>query len=359
MLMISNITKNYDKFKIDINLEVQQGEFLSILGPSGCGKTTLLRVVSGLEYPDSGQILLDGIDITQTDPGKRGIGLVFQDYALFPHLSVKDNIQYGLARIGLPRIDRRNRLEAMLDLTDLNGLENRDVATLSGGEKQRVALARSIAMQPKILLLDEPFSALDPSLRVTLRREIYAIIKRTGITTIFVTHNPEEALSMSDRIAVIYGGKIVQVDTARKLYDHPANAFTASFTGPVNNIDAEIIQPEGNFWTVSIGTGRFTANSEKKWIPGQGASMVFRPEKACLRRNNEGFSNCLDGIIFDSEYLGGYTRYTVKTAVGNIKVNIPSDGESFTVGEPAAITVPPEHCTLCERVDTTFGLHSA
>ncbi|MDC7228401.1 MAG: ABC transporter ATP-binding protein [Spirochaetales bacterium] len=254
-VIIEDIIFNYDNFNLSVELEIASGEFLSILGPSGSGKTTLLRLLAGFQNPEKGRILLSGRDITNLPTASRNIGMVFQDYALFPHLDVYHNISYGLKTLNsvnpaskkMSRAGINAKVTELLELVSLSGYAKRSIDELSGGEKQRVALARAIAPEPELLLFDEPLSALDVKLRKSLRREIKKIQQRIGFTAVYVTHDQEEAMSISDRIAVMNGGRITQTGSPEELYNEPADFFTADFIGIMNRLthpEAVMFRPE-------------------------------------------------------------------------------------------------------------------
>ncbi len=243
-IRLNNIKFEYDNFKVEANLEINDGEFLSILGPSGSGKTTILRLLAGFILPISGNITVGGVDITPLHVSARNIGMVFQDYALFPHLDVFHNICYGLNRKKFSRKEISERVLDLLSIVDLEGYQNRRIEELSGGEKQRVALARAIAPEPQLLLFDEPLSALDVKLRKKLRRDIVRIQKELKFTAVYVTHDQEEAMSISDRIAVMNNGKIRQIGSPEEIYKNPVDFFTADFIGTMNKIDDLMFRPE-------------------------------------------------------------------------------------------------------------------
>ena len=277
----------------EASLEIQDGEFFSMLGPSGSGKTTCLRMIAGFDRPTSGNIFLYGQDVSDLPPYERDVNTVFQDYALFPHMNVGDNIAYGLMVKKVPRAERLKRVEEMLELVRLSGFAERKPSQLSGGQRQRVALARALINHPKVLLLDEPLGALDLKLRQQMQVELKAIQKRVGITFIFVTHDQEEALTMSDRIAVFNEGKIQQVGTPSDVYEKPASPFVAGFVGTSNLISGEIA----------------------KRITGSEEMFSIRPEKIHLDSiNTEPGKDmfCIDGVVRDVVYLGLFTRYLVE-----------------------------------------------
>ncbi|MBI5352654.1 MAG: ABC transporter ATP-binding protein [Chloroflexi bacterium] len=277
----------------NVSLEIRDGEFFSLLGPSGSGKTTSLRMVAGFDRPTSGQILLYGKDVSNLPPYERDVNTVFQDYALFPHMTVGENVAYGLMIKKISKPDREKSAEEMLDLVQLPGFSGRKPSQLSGGQRQRVALARALINHPKVLLLDEPLGALDLKLRQQMQVELKSIQKRVGITFIFVTHDQEEALTMSDRIAVFNQGRIEQVGTPAEIYEHPATPFVANFVGTSNLISGEVA----------------------KRITGSEARFSVRPEKIHLSKTDEKFDAdmfSVGGKVRDVVYLGLYTRYLVE-----------------------------------------------
>ena len=279
------------------DLEIHDGEFFSLLGPSGSGKTTCLRMIAGFDRPTNGRIYLYGRDVSNLPPYERNVNTVFQDYALFPHMNVGDNIAYGLMVKGVPKTERKIRAGEMLELVQLTGYADRKPAQLSGGQRQRVALARALINHPKVLLLDEPLGALDLKLRQQMQVELKAIQQRVGITFIFVTHDQEEALTMSDRIALFNEGRIEQVGSPAEIYEHPATAFVAGFVGTSNLVRGEM-------------SGR---------IIGRDVTFSIRPEKIHLGDVNAEITSdsySTDGVVRDVIYLGLYTRYLVELADG-------------------------------------------
>ena len=343
-LSIQHVRKSFADLTVvqDFNLDVGTGEFVSFLGPSGCGKTTVLRMVAGFEEPTSGAIVIGGKDVTRLKPNQRNIGMVFQAYALFPNLTVAQNIAFGLKVAGMPKADADKRVAEMLNLIKLPQFGDRYPYQLSGGQQQRVALARAIAPKPKLLLLDEPLSALDAKVRVSLRDEIRAIQKELGITTVFVTHDQEEALSISDRIVVMYGGKAEQVGTPFEIYNRPATKFVANFVGTLNVL-------EGTVTDASAGMVRVGANevSLKGKLNGSKAgdtlSLALRPEAISLGRQ-PGREATLGGEISEVSFLGSVIRVRVglgKDAVSLDTFNSPASPPP-TVGSKAEISFSPE-----------------
>ncbi len=284
-LSIQRVRKTFGPTTVvqDFNLDVEAGEFISFLGPSGCGKTTVLRMVAGFEEPTAGNVVVSGRDITQLKPNQRNVGMVFQAYALFPNLTVAQNVGFGLKVAKMPKAEADQRVAEMLSLIRLPELGSRYPYQLSGGQQQRVALARALAPKPKLLLLDEPLSALDAKVRVSLREEIRAIQQRLGITTIFVTHDQEEALSISDRIVVMYNGKAEQVGTPFEIYNRPSTRFVASFVGTLNILDAEVLDASSGRMMID-GQEVIAAGGVDGAAPGARRSVALRPEAVLAER---------------------------------------------------------------------------
>ncbi len=321
----------------DFNLSVEQGEFVSFLGPSGCGKTTTLRLIAGFELPTSGTITLDGNDLTFQPANKRNIGMVFQSYALFPNMTVADNIGYGLRVANKAKVEIQQRVAEMLALIQMENFGARYPAQLSGGQQQRVALARALAFRPKVLLLDEPLSALDAKIRVELRQEIRRIQRQLQITAIYVTHDQEEALSLSDRIVVMSRGKIEQVGTPAQIYNFPATDFVAQFVGQINLLPVEVVSPaEG---VVKLGQQTLRAGQFER-LNGHPVRLAVRPEEL-----NPGFvegANNLSGTVDSITYLGPIVRIRVQVeghplsldVFNERKFQFPSLGDAFPVTFP-------------------------
>ncbi len=335
----------------DFNLDVDRGEFVSFLGPSGCGKTTTLRMIAGFEKPTSGTITVDGKDITYKPPNQRDVGMVFQSYALFPNMSVADNIGFGLKVRRRPKADIDRRVGELVELMGLRGRADRYPWQLSGGQQQRVALARALAIEPQVLLLDEPLSALDAKIRIILRKEIRSIQRQLGITTVYVTHDQEEALSLSDRVVVMSDGRIEQIGVPSEIYNFPTTAFVASFVGTLNLVAAGVIDaPAGR---VSIG-GQEVRTS--KAVTGAGAgelvTLALRPEGISLGDGPEG-SNRVHGTIEDINFLGSIVRIRLRLddgADGRAPTAIALDTFNEphlmipTVGADVTVSFPREAC---------------
>ncbi len=319
-LRIENVRKAFGTTTVvqEFNLDVDQGEFVSFLGPSGCGKTTVLRIVAGFEQPSAGRIIVGGKDITLLKPNQRNIGMVFQAYALFPNMTVAQNIGFGLKVAGRPKAEIDGRVKEMLALIKLDEFGDRYPYQLSGGQQQRVALARALAPKPKLLLLDEPLSALDAKVRVSLREEIRSIQKSLGITTIFVTHDQEEALSISDRIVVMYGGKAEQAGTPFEIYNRPKTKFVANFVGTLNMLEGTV---------TDAASGKVRVNAQEISIKdklngaktGDTLSLALRPEAITLGRQ-PGRDTSLAGDIREVHFLGSVIR--VRVGVGQSLVSL-------------------------------------
>lgn len=327
-LMLSNVSKQFVGTSAveDFNLEVAKGEFVSFLGPSGCGKTTTLRMIAGFEIPTNGRVVLDDVDITEKAPNQRNMGMIFQAYALFPNMTVYQNISFGLRIHKKPDPVIKERVDEMLSLTRLEQHASKYPYQLSGGQQQRVALARALANHPQVLLLDEPLSALDAKIRVQLRAEIRAIQRKLGITAIFVTHDQEEALSISDRIVVMFEGKIEQVGTPFEIYNFPQTAFVASFVGTLNTADAEVIDPARGL--ISMDGVQFACADEdlKGKKMGDKIRMSIRPERFSFASDVKK-DNVLDCSIENITFLGSVVRIQVK--IGNTKFNMDTFNNPF------------------------------
>ena len=311
-LEINNVSKIFGQAVAvnDFNLQVDKGELVSFLGPSGCGKTTTLRMVAGFEIPTSGRIVVNGQDITDKAPNQRDVGMVFQAYALFPNMTVADNISFGLMIAKKPASDRKKRVAEMLDIIHMSDFGDRYPYQLSGGQQQRVALARALALSPQVLLLDEPLSALDAKIRVSLRAEIRSIQRQLGITAIYVTHDQEEALSLSDRVVVMNGGRMDQVGTPFEIYNFPKTEFVAQFVGVLNSTRAEIVDPASN--RVRIDSQQLqTAESLEAYHAGDQVVVAIRPERLSFASEGQK-ANLLECTIENITFLGSIVRVTVK-----------------------------------------------
>jgi len=323
-LALERLSKHYGNMAAvdDVALTIEKGEFVSLLGPSGCGKTTTLQMIAGLVEPSAGRITLDGRDITNEKPNKRGLGIVFQSYALFPHMTVAENVAFGLEMRRVPRPERQDRVREMLSLVQLSAFADRYPREMSGGQRQRVAIARALVIAPPVLLLDEPLSNLDAKLREEMQFELRRIQRKVGTTTIMVTHDQAEALSISDRVVVMEQGRMTQVDAPYRLYEQPSNAFIASFVGKTNLI-AGTWRREGGAGAVDLHGLRLEA-LVADFPDGTPVTMSIRPEKILLRKAGEGR---LDGDIASRFFLGSQWLFTVDTPVGAMTVATPNQGE--------------------------------
>jgi spermidine/putrescine transport system ATP-binding protein len=318
LLRFENVTRRFGDFTAvdDVTLDVEKGETFSLLGPSGCGKTTLLRMAAGFDRPDSGRILLDGRDITHLPPDERPVNTVFQSYALFPHLSVRDNIAFGpkLKRWSTAEVKRET--ERMLELVDLTAHAGKKPSQLSGGQKQRVAIARALVNKPQVLLLDEPLAALDLKLRQRLLVELDAIHDEVGITFLYVTHDQGEAMSISDRIAVMNRGVIEQTGKPAEIYETPRSSFVAAFIGDTNFLDGRVVESGGRFSRCAIdGLGEVVIDNDRAVAAGEVVHVSLRPEKIVVLREKPavaGDANAVSGKVEDVIYFGSHTRYWVR-----------------------------------------------
>jgi putative spermidine/putrescine transport system ATP-binding protein len=313
-LALTDISKQYAGTTVvrDFNLNVDKGEFVSFLGPSGCGKTTTLRMVAGFEIPTTGKVLLDDADITDKAPNQRNVGMVFQAYALFPNMTVAQNIGFGMQIHKEPQAAIKQRVEEMLTLIHLEQKGNAFPSQLSGGQQQRVALARALANRPQVLLLDEPLSALDAKIRVSLRAEIRAIQRQLGITAIYVTHDQEEALSISDRIVVMYDGKVEQVGTPFQIYNFPETPFVANFVGTLNTVPATVADPAKKLIALD-GIQLETSDPLDGFKKGDKVTIAIRPERIHFI-TEEKKDNVFDGTIENITFLGSIVRIQVQVA---------------------------------------------
>jgi len=340
-LQIQDIVKEFNGFKAvnDVSLDIAKGEIFALLGSSGCGKSTLLRMLAGFETPTSGRIVLGGVDLADLPPYERPMNMMFQSYALFPHLTVWDNIAFGLRRESLPRAQVTERVEAMLKLVQLAKYALRKPHQLSGGQQQRVALARSLAKQPKMLLLDEPLGALDKKLREETQIELVNIIEQVGVTCVMVTHDQEEAMTMASRIAVMSEGRFLQVGAPAEIYETPATRFVADFIGNVNLMDGRLDVDEVDHCVIGCADCRHRVGHGITGTEGMAVSVALRPEKIHLSRHKpEGDFNQVQGTVKEMSYFGSFTVFHLKLASGAmLKVNVTNAlrhrEDSFTWGD--------------------------
>jgi ABC-type Fe3+/spermidine/putrescine transport system ATPase subunit len=337
-----------------VDLKVNQGEMLTLLGPSGCGKTTTLRCIAGLEKPEDGDILIDGKPMLSqgfVQPSKRGIGMVFQNYAVWPHMKVLHNVGYGLRLQKIPRPQIREMVHQVLDLVGLGGLEERYPAQLSGGQQQRVALARALVRNPKVLLLDEPLSNLDAKLREKMRFEIKSLVKRMGITSVYVTHDQAEAMVISDRIAVMDSGNVAQLGTAEEIYKKPANRFVADFIGTMNFIPGDVVQVLRESSSVYVRT-EFSermlckTDSVDAITPGKSVYASIRPEDVeVFTKQPQGGENLFKGTIVHKAYLGNFLYFFVSVNGAMIRVQAPHH-VSQEEGQEIFLSLNPGKCVI-------------
>ena len=351
---LTNVTKAFDGAVAvdDLNLEILEGEFFSLLGPSGCGKTTTLRIIGGFEEPTSGRVMLGDRDVTFTAPYHRDINTVFQSYALFPHLDVYENVAFGLRRKRLAKSEIRSKVSAMLEIVDLPGYEKRRVNQLSGGQQQRIALARALVNEPALLLLDEPMSALDAKLRHQMQIELKSIQTRVGITFLYVTHDQEEAMTMSDRLVVMRQGKIEGIGSPQQVYDNPSTEFVATFLGASNLLSGRVAGHQGTVTTIALTSGG-TLNVPTSRLPALlsdgDVKVGVRPEKIRIHsvtENAASLGNQLRGRVRVSTFTGVGNQYLVQTASGDdITVYAQNIGEELgpRSGEEVVMSWPVEH----------------
>ena len=344
MLEIRNLHKSYpDGWTLDnVSFTVAQSENLCLLGPSGCGKTTLLRLIAGLENPEGGQVLVDGRDVSNVPSHLRGFGLMFQEYALFPHKDVYGNVAFGLQIQGMSHEAVRLRVAEVLELVGLAGFEHRDVNQLSGGERQRVALARSLAPRPCLLMLDEPLGALDRTLRERLLDELPGILRRSGVTSITVTHDQEEAFSIADRVVLLRAGRVVQAGTPEEVYRRPASAWVARFLGLTNLLDARVVSPE--MVETSIGTLQIESLEAEFARSKARVQLLIRPEAAWP---GEDGSNRIAGLVTERAFRGGFYRLGVQTSEGpELTFQFPANVSLPDLGEPIVLSLMPSALTV-------------
>ena len=341
-MKVENLTKSYGDQKVlnNISFEIENGTFLSLLGPSGCGKTTTLRIIAGFISPDFGEVQINGKVINDIPIHRRNIGMVFQSYALFPHMTVEQNVAYGLEQRNMPRADIKRETGKALEMVKLNGMEKRKPGQLSGGQQQRVALARSLVIKPTLLLLDESLSALDKNLRVEMQVELRSIQKMTGITAIFVTHDQEEALTLSDKIAVLEHGNIVQIDTPEAIYERPVNGFVAGFLGKANFFRGRISAADNGAYRFTLANGdsfQFEVNGS---VPtGRDCTLTVRPEK--LRLSKERVSPTgLQGTVRFVTYAGNQTLFRVEAGGQTVEVQMQNAAghQTFQAGDFVYLT---------------------
>jgi spermidine/putrescine transport system ATP-binding protein len=345
---LAGLTKRFTEVAVDnIDLSVASGEFFSLLGPSGCGKTTTLRLIAGFERPSAGRILLDGIDVSDAPPHRRNVNTVFQSYALFPFLSVYDNVAFGLRHRKLDKAELRTRVGEALELVKMTDYSKRRPGQLSGGQQQRVALARALVLSPSVLLLDEPLGALDAKLRRSLKVELKALQERVGITFLYVTHDQEEALTMSDRLAVMNAGRIVQLGTPRQVYEEPGDAYVADFLGAANLMEIEIAERLGGSRCM-LRLGDYALMSERgpgDQAPGGTAHAVIRPERVRIEPHGSPGPNRVPAMVERVVFMGAATQVILRLPTGiQLQALVQNDGDhpDLAQGAPVHVYLPPD-----------------
>jgi iron(III) transport system ATP-binding protein len=355
LLSLKNVSKSFDKTTAvaDVSLDVERGEFFGLLGPSGCGKTTTLRMIAGLEQPDSGAIEFEGNDITTLPAERRGFGMVFQNYALFPHLNVFENVAFGLRARHKPKSEILERVKGALELVQLPGYEKRRVDELSGGQQQRVAIARAIAIEPALLLFDEPLSNLDVTLREETRGELCELVGRLGLTAVYVTHDQEEAFALCDRISVMAGGRILQTGRPRDLYEHPAQLSVGRFLGRNNMIRAIRLSASKSetheFKTLDGGhTIRITVD-DKNLVPlNQPCILAIRPEHVLIKSAGVKLDNAFPATVREVNFAGASSSIKLD-ANGLILEALTLDADGIAVGDQRTVVLPPERISLLKH----------
>ncbi len=326
-LQLNNLVKRYGDFTAveEMHLSIEKGEFVSLLGPSGCGKTTTLQMIAGFTDPSEGSIAIEGRDITNLKPNQRGLGIVFQTYALFPHMTVGDNVRFGLEMRNVSKPEIEQRVAEVLELVHLMPFMHRFPKELSGGQRQRVALARALVIKPDVLLLDEPLSNLDAKLREGMQLELREIQRTLGTTTILVTHDQSEALAMSDRIAVMDKGKLIQVDEPLRAYEYPSTKFVSNFLGKTNNLHGKVVSRDAGRMTVSVSDGNLEVRDEGTPVAGE-IELSIRPEKLYFTDLD---SSRIQGKIHNRVFLGNHFMFQIDTAVGRLLLTMANGGGSI------------------------------
>ena len=348
MVELRDVSKTFGNFTAlrNVSFEIKEGEFMTFLGPSGCGKTTCLRLISGFDTPSTGRVLIGGDDVTFDPPYRRDVNQVFQSYALFPHLTIFENIAFGLRMKKVPAPEIKRRVDRVVEMTALGQFVDRKPAQMSGGQRQRVALARAIVCEPKVLLLDEPLSALDAKLRIQMRVELKHLQKRLGITFIFVTHDQEEALTMSDRVAVMNAGRVEQIGTVNEIYYRPATRFVATFIGETNIVEADVVSNDGGRPLCRLEGGLELRLKSGPQAAGEKILLSLRPEKIRLYRTNPGGDNCFPGKISVEIFKGAVDDLTISVQggleLGALLANDGQEAMDFHEGETVFARIQPE-----------------
>ncbi len=347
MIELVDITKRYGDLVANdhVTLCIERGELLTLLGPSGCGKTTALRCITGQNTPDDGRVLIDGKDVTDVPTHRRELGMVFQNFALFPHMTVFENVEFPLMIRRTPKAQRAEMVMQVLKLIRLEGYARHYPRQLSGGQQQRVGLARALVYRPKVLLLDEPLSNLDAKLREEMRFEIRDLQRRLGITAVYVTHDQEEALALSDRVAVMNHGRVQQVGTPAEIYDQPATKFVADFIGLSDFVPSQVIAIEEYRAVLAVNAERVSVPAVQGLQTGMDVLLFIRPNDVRILPIAERRDNCLTGTIAKSTYLGD--KFDYRVTVGDVEVRVQAHGaERFAIGEQVALHLPYERCSV-------------
>ncbi|HOQ99847.1 MAG TPA: ABC transporter ATP-binding protein [Anaerolineae bacterium] len=347
MIELDDITKRYGELVANdhVTLRIRRGELMTLLGPSGCGKTTALRCITGQNIPDAGRVLIDGKDVTDVPTHRRELGMVFQNFALFPHMTVFGNVEFPLMIRGTGKAQRAEMVMEVLKLIRLEVYARHYPRQLSGGQQQRVGLARALVYRPKVLLLDEPLSNLDAKLREEMRFEIRDLQRRLGITAVYVTHDQEEALALSDRVAVMNKGRVQQVGTPAEIYAQPATKFVADFIGLSDFIPARVAALEGRHVVLAINAERISVPAVQGLQAGQDVLLFIRPNDVQIRPAAERRENCLLGTIAKSTYLGD--KFDYRVAIDGMEVRVQTHGtDRFEIGQQVAIHLPCERCSI-------------
>lgn len=362
-VQLKGLSKHFGKVQAvkPIDLNIEQGSLVTLLGPSGCGKTTILRMIAGLEHPTSGDIFIKGRRVNEVPIHRRNLGMIFQNYALFPHKTIFDNVAFGLKYRGVPKDEIREKVRQALELVRLPDVEKRHPAQLSGGQQQRIALARAIVIEPDVLLMDEPLSALDENLREEMRREIDNLQQMIGVTTIFVTHDQREALSMSDKIVVMHDGVLQQEGPPEEVYNHPVNRTVADFLGTSTFFPATIIGREGEAYQVRLDDGTvFLVENGRNWAEQSRVELVVRAQKPVITpaRGDAATDqpNHFSGMIKDRSYMGGEVSYFVELKSG-LELHIIALGNQrpMKIGNPVDVYIPPNQCGLLPASAAALG----
>lgn len=357
-ITLDGLSKSYGRVRavVDVNAQIREGEFFSLLGPSGCGKTTTLRMMAGFEFPDTGSIHLRGDDVTWTPPNRRAVNMVFQRYELFPHMTVFENVAYGLKLKKVPKAEIRQRAMEMLEIVGVGSLGDRGADQLSGGQQQRVALARALVNQPTVLLLDEPLSALDVNLRKRMQLELKSIQEELGTTFVYVTHDQEEALSMSDRIGIMNEGRLLQVGTPREIYEKPVNTFVADFVGTLNDFEFRVERVDGQWALMGPAPGHTVrVMTDGQHGPGDTLRAAIRPEKVSIGADVAGDVSSSPGKVTDTIYLGPTTQYLIATPLGEMVAQTVSDTMQATLspGQEVVVSWAPEAAFILDTGEST------